>query len=290
MNILVTGGVGFIGSYLVERLIKDGHSVVILDDLSNGKKERVNKDAKFVLGDVRKKEDVNKAIEEIGSCDVIFHLAARPDVQSSIIDPETDYSISVDGTKNIVDVCENNRARLIFTSSAAVYGDVRPERLPIREDEKKNPISPYGKNKLRAENTCKGLHDFFIARPFNVYGPKGIGVVNKFCMLIKQGKELPMFNDGTNTRDYVHVNDVVDALLLGLKYNGIYNIGSGKETSLNEIIEIISRLAKKNVRKKFLPPVNEIKRSVADITKIKKIGWKPKISLENGIKSILDSL
>jgi len=289
MRILITGGFGFIGSFLVSRLLEnERNELVVLDNLSNNKVNYI-KGAKFVKGDVRNSDDVKKAIDELGGCDTIFHLAAQQDVQFSIENPMLDHDINVLGTKNIVDVCKENKAKIIFTSSAAVYGNVPEDRLPIKEEEEKNPLSPYGKNKLKAEELCKEAK-YFIVRLFNVYGPTSNSVINKFCDWILRGEPLILNNPGNHTRDYVYVSDVVDALILGMKKDGIYNVGSGIETSLTEIIEIISRLTNKTPKLVKGEQVKEIKRSVADISKIKKLGWSPKTTLENGIKNVLESL
>jgi len=275
MKILVTGGCGFIGSSLVEQLLKN-HEVIVLDNLSNLKKETK---AKLIKGDVRNREDVEKAMHD---CEFIFHLAAQIDVQESIKDPDKDYDINVNGTRTVVEACKKFGAKIIFPSTAAVYGNAE---VPIKEDAEKKPMCPYGENKLFAEELCQEINHF-IVRPFNVYGPGGKGVIPKFCEKIMNDQEILITNP-TSTRDYIFIDDVIDALLLGIKHNGIYNVGSGKETTLDEIVKIIEKLTGKKAKIKYGKPLHEIERSVADITKIKKLGWKPKTSLEEGIKKTL---
>jgi len=227
MKILVTGGCGFIGTHLVNELVEKGHEVVVLDNLLSGKKERLNSKAEFILGDIRNKDDVIKAMDD---CSVVFHLAALTDLRTA-----TDDMI---------------------------------------------------KEVNHTEKYCK--ENSFIARLFNVYGQYGKSFVNTLCEKIPSGKDIIVYGDGSKTRDYIHVDDVVSALLLGLEHNGIYNVGTGKETSVMDLIKVVEKMIDKKAIIRFAPEnKSEIKNSRADITKIRKLGWGPKITLEEGIRRIL---
>ncbi len=280
MKILVTGGAGFIGSNLVRKLIELNHDVVILDNLSTGKKENVSSKAKIIKGDIRDRFDVDKAIK---GCHAVFHIAAMIDAREA---GEKVYEVNYLGSQNVFNSAKENNAKVIFTSSAAVYGNASI----CREDSECKPINEYGKSKLKAENLLmKMMPGSFAVRPFNVYGSGGISVVNKFCKKIPEYNDITVFGTGMQTRDYIYVSDVIDALLLGMENKGIYNVGTGTETNLLELIDIIERVSNSKASMKFeRPNDSEIMRSRADITRIKQLGWKPKISLEEGISLIME--
>ena len=271
MKILVTGGCGFIGSLLVQRLVEKNHDIVVFD------KVKGKQNVKYIIGDIRNPDEVEKAIK---GCEIVFHLAALTDLRNI----ENDYAVNFLGAKNVFDIAKKNNAKIVFASSAAVYGNAK---LPISENSECSPISQYGKSKLKAERLL-GENDLML-RFFNVYGPRGKSVINTFCKKIPKYEEITVYGTGLQTRDYVYVTDVVDALLLGLgDISGVFNVGTGVETKLLDIIDIIHRLTKAKPFIKFeMPKENEIKRSVADITKIKQTGWAPKVSLEGGIRKIL---
>lgn len=278
MKILVTGGAGFIGSHLVNRLAEMNNEVVVLDNLSKGKKENVNKKARFVLGDIRDPVTVNTAMS---GCEAVFHLAALTDARSS--DDDAMYQVNFLGSENVFKIAKNVGARVIFASSAAVYGEAK-----CSEDGACAPLSQYGKSKLKAEKALQKQDSAFIGRIFNAYGPRGSSVINKFCSKIPEYQEVTVLGSGLQTRDFVHVNDVVNALILGLEHNGLYNIGTGTETSVLQLIDLIHNITKAKPAMKFMPPVEgDIKRSRADIEKIKSIGWQPRLSIEDGVRSLL---
>jgi UDP-glucose 4-epimerase len=284
LKVLVTGGAGFIGSFLVRRLIKDGHDVRILDDLSIGKLENIPDGVEFVRGSITDEKTVNKVVKD---CNFVFHLAAQTDVRKSMEDPDFDNKVNFIGSRNVFLAASSAGARIIFTSSAAVYGD--PEKYPVSELTRCEPISNYGKNKLLAEKECP--ENSFIVRLFNVYGVRGKSVINIFCRNAVDNRPLIIYGDGNQTRDYVFVYDVVDALMLGMKHTGLYNVGTAKETSLNDIVKIIREQTGKDVLKRCMPTKEgDIVRSFSDITKITKIGWKPKVDIKLGVKIILDSV
>lgn len=278
MKVLVTGGSGFIGTHLVNKLVEEGHEVVVLD--ANQPK---NPKAKFMAGDIRSDEDVRIAVS---GCKAVFHLAAI--AQARNIDEDLMYKVNYLGSKTIFDAAEKQGAKIIFTSTAAVYGNETP---PLKESMPCVPISYYGTTKLKAEQLLKGT-DAFITRLFNVYGPLNeSGVINVFCRKMMNYEQVPLIGTGRQTRDFVYVDDVVDALLLGMEHTGIYNVGTGKETSVLNIIETIEKMTryKPNIKRLETNPFDP-SQSVADITKISRLGWKPKISLEQGIRLVLQSM
>src|SRR3989344_4413566 len=276
MKILVTGGTGFIGTHLVDKLIELGHNVIVL---SNKEGKKINKKAKYTKGDITKKEDVEKAM--IG-CNAVFHLASLINARSS--DQKEIQRVNILGSKNVFSAANKNKCKIIFTSSAAVYGDV----YSAKEDSHCKPLSDYGRSKLEGEKLLD--KNSFIVRLFNVYGPGGKGAVNIFCENIMENKPVNIYGNGLQTRDFVYVSDVVDALILGMKNNGIYNVGSGTEINVKELIEKIEKISGKKAKLNYLPEnKEEIKKSRADITRIKKLGWKPRVSLEEGIREILQS-
>lgn len=276
MRILITGGAGFIGSNLADELLKCGHEVNILDSLVTGKKENNNKKAKFFEGDIRDEDDVGSAIH---GCTAVFHLAALTDARD---EGDHNYNVNYLGAKNVFDIAKENNAKIIFASSAAVYGD---NQGPCKEDGKCEPIGDYGKNKLRAEKAAG--EGAFVARMFNVYGPRGKSVVNRFCERIPEYKEIHVFGNGLQTRDYVHVNDVTDALMMGLDKSGVYNVGTGTETTVLNLIDMIFNLTRNKPNVRYDAEGKEIKRSKADISKIKPLGWEPSIQLKDGVKMLL---
>jgi len=237
----------------------------------------------YIRGDIRDKSDVVRAIK---GCNAVFHLAALVNVREN--NEDADYEINFLGAKNVFDQARQNNAKVIFTSSAAVYGDAGH----CREDMELNPISQYGRSKLKAENFLrKELTGSFIVRFFNLYGPGGQGSPNIFCRNVPNYKPVKIFGNGMQTRDYTHVNDAVDALLLGIENSGTYNVGTGQEVSLLELLDHIHEVTKAKPELKFeLPIEKEIRRSRADISKIKaELGWQPKIDLRTGLMHTLQA-
>lgn len=278
MRILVTGGAGFVGKHLVSRLINEGHDVVILDNLSTGKKENVPKGVKLVEGDINDQHDVSHAIS---GCSVVYHLAAITEARST--DEDRVFNTNFIGSRVVFEAAQRAKAKIIFVSSAAVYGDSKS----TSEQTDCRPISIYGKSKLKAEHLCpKGS---YIVRLFNVYGPGGHSVVNKFVKAIPNYKEVTVYGHGSQTRDYVYIDDVVDALLLGLANEGVYNVGTGSDTSVISLINLISEMTRSKADIVFTEPVpGEILRSKAAIEKIKDIGWYPQNDLREGIRKLLE--
>lgn len=301
MKVLVTGGAGFIGSHIVDGYLVEGHNVVVIDNLSSGKKENIHKKTKFYCLDITDKAKL-KNIFEAEHFDIVNHHAAQIDVRKSVSDPLFDAHTNIIGLLNLLQNSVAHRVkRFIFASSGGViYGD--DAVLPIQEHAKKNPLSPYGISKLTSEyylnfyHTVYGL-SFTILRYSNVYGPRQnphgeAGVISIFSRLMLQGKKPTIFGDGAQTRDYVYVKDIVYANLLALEKgdNEAFNIGTGKETNVNELFEIIKRIVGYKGKVKYEKArAGELLRNCLDITKAnKKLGWKPRHSLEQGLKETID--
>jgi UDP-glucose 4-epimerase len=292
LKILVTGGAGFIGSHIVDILIENGHDVSILDNLSTGNEKNLNSSAKFIKGDI-----LDKNLDLTGF-ECVIHEAAQINVRTSVEDPIFDANINVLGTINILEkIKEYGVKKIIFSSSGgAVYGE--PEYLPVDEKHGVKPLSPYGLSKFCAEEYIKLYNrlygiEYCILRYSNVYGkrqdPLGeAGVISIFIDKMKKGKTPIIYGDGNQTRDFVNVKDVAKANLMALDWkNDIVNIGSGKETSVNELFKIIS--SKTGFNK---DPIyekereGEVYRIYIDYTKAKSLGWIPEVELDNGIREI----
>jgi len=301
MRILVTGGAGFIGKYLVELLLSN-NIVTIYDNLESSSKKSITPlielGAHFVKGDILNYGLLKKSgIEQ----DVLIHLAAKSDVIESTLYPEITNKTNVEGTENVLKCCvENNIKKIIFASSASIYGN--SAEIPITEKSLTNPISPYGKSKLSAEMTIikiskKNGLEYVIFRMFNVYG-KGqnknfSGVVTKFLRNIAKNKPLVIYGDGNQTRDFISIYDIVKAFEIAIKSNknGTYNIASGKSLSINELAEIIlSVLGKKLEIRHTVKQKGGIQNSQADITLAKKeLGFLPTDSLKEELSSMITS-
>lgn len=299
MKIIVTGGAGFIGSHLVDKLIELGHKVVVLDNLSTGKKENINKKAKFYKVDI-----LSPKIFEIFKKErpkIVYHFAAQINVRKSVENPLFDAKTNILGSLNILEACKKFKVKkIIFASTGgAIYGEAK--KIPTPEDYQPNPISPYGIAKLTIENYLKfykenfGL-DFVSLRFSNVYGPrqdpKGeAGVVAIFIDKLLKGKRPIIFGNGNQTRDFIFVGDVIDACLKVLNYRGkekIFNVGTGIETSINKLYRIIAKFLNSKIEPKYAPSKpGDLKRSCLDISKIKrKLRWKAKFNLEKGLKKL----
>jgi len=298
MRILVTGGAGFIGSNLVDEFVKKEHRVVIIDDLSLGKKENINRKAKFYQLNIQ-----SKKIDDIfrkEKFDYVFHLAAQANVRKSVADPIFDASVNIIGTLNLLECSQKyNIKRFVFSSSGGVvYGDT--EIIPTPESHPANPISPYGISKHSVEQYLDYYHkefglDYTILRYANVYGPRQnpegeAGVIAIFLSKLLKGKQPIINGDGKQTRDYIFVKDVVKANVMGLtKKGGVYNIGTGKETDLIELLRKICQLGNFKVKEKHGPPLRgEQRRSCLNCRKIEKEwGFKSPYSLTEGIKETI---
>jgi UDP-glucose 4-epimerase len=305
IKVLVTGGAGFIGSHLIDRLVNSGCIVRVIDNLSTGKmaniQDHVNRGrVDFVKGDIKDEQLVERCVHGV---DVVVHLAAVTSVPFSVAHPNLTYDVNVGGTVNLlISSAKNKVGRFVFISSCAVYGE--PMYLPVDERHSTNPISPYADSKLVAERFCLGFHEkkllkSTVLRLFNVYGPRQSvndysGVIKHFINQSRQRLAPIIYGDGSQTRDFVYVLDVVEAVLRSLS-NGaaegeVFNVGFGKPTSINELAKTVLELVGLNVAISYEKPrFGDIKASYADISKAKKLlGYEPHSSLVNGLRTLLE--
>ena len=293
MRCIVTGGAGFIGSNLVDRLVNEGHEVIVIDNLSTGKKENLNEEVKFYhkdLTEMRRETDFS-VFEGV---DVVFHLACLARVQLSIENPHLYHDKNVNGLVNVLEGCRKHGvSRLVFSSSSSVYGDA--EEVPTSENCKLNPMSPYALHKLIGEQYCKLYSELYgidtvSLRYFNVYGDRQ-PTEGAYCLVMGifagqrlNNKPMTIRGDGEQRRDFTHVDDVVDANIRCMEYvdvefkGDVYNIGNGDNRSVNEIADLIDgdRIS--------VQPVIEPKETLANYDKANKVlGWSPKGDLEQWI-------
>lgn len=305
-RVVVTGGAGFIGSHTVDRLLEEGKHVTVLDDLSRGKPENINrhkgkKNFSFVHGDIRNMHIVKKALKD---ADAIIHLAALANVKQSFDNPHLCNEINIQGTLNLLQASLDSSIELfIYASSAAVYG--HPEKLPIREDHPLKPLSPYGISKMAAESYTQLFHKEFglgvvSLRYFNVYGPRQThnqyaGVITKFLDSMKNNSPLRVFGDGRQSRDFINIKDVVEAHLLVLTQEVVgetFNIGTGTATTINKLAAILLQTGNKTSLKivHTAPQKGDIRNSIADISKAKeKLHFIPSAHIKEGLKELADS-
>jgi UDP-glucose 4-epimerase len=301
MKVLVTGGAGFIGKYLVKSLLKNSYSVTIFDNISNSTKESIslldNMGAKIVQGDITKYSDILNATKDQ---DVVIHLAAKISVSESIKNPAETFQVNVDGTRNVLTACEKNHVKkLIVASSAAVYGEGSPN-VKLTEESKTNPISPYGESKIRMEQEIREFEskhniDCIILRFFNIYGigqsSEYAGVITKFIERIIQNKPLKIFGDGLQTRDFVVIDDVINSIHNAISFgkSGTYNIASGKTVTIKELVEMMILFSGKKLDIQFTAASKgDIRNSQADISLARnELGYSPKFGLDK-IKELLE--
>jgi UDP-glucose 4-epimerase len=315
-SILVTGGAGFIGSHLVDRLLREnnwvtsisGHSdkVTVIDDFSMGKRENLPKHPRLKIVEASILADIGYLFKGI---DIVFHLAALTKPTWSLLHiPETNH-INIDGTVKILEHCRDYKIkRLVFVSSSAIYGEQK--KYPTSEDAIPNPMNPYALTKLIGEQYCKlfqlmyGLESNYI-RPFNVYGkrqspvgeygaavPKFIDRINSIKNDIETG-EIPFITgDGEQTRDFIYIDDAVDIMIRASKskvFGRAFNAGSGKNISINKLYDKVTTIMNEKVKPFYADAIFEPRQTLADMTQVKKIlGWKPKISLEEGLRRTIN--
>lgn len=305
MQVLVTGGAGFIGSHLAAALVARGDSVRVLDNFRTGKRENLADLAvELVEGDIGDEAVVQAAVAD---CDLIFHLAAMVSVPESVKTPKLNHHINVTGTFNVFEAARiAGVKRVVYSSSSAVYGDL--PHLPAREGYVPHPISPYGAAKLMNEiiaesyRTSFGL-DALGLRYMNVFGPRQdpsspySGVLSIFCRAAINGTGVTIYGDGQQTRDFVFVEDVVQANLLAAQLPSkqipdqpVFNVGRGQSTAINDIVEMLGELTHQAIPITYAPErLGDIKHSVADISQAQTIlSYYPQVTVLDGLKATLD--
>ncbi|MDH3618350.1 MAG: GDP-mannose 4,6-dehydratase [Nitrosopumilus sp.] len=298
MKILVTGGAGFIGGYLVDFLL-NSHKVTIYDNLSTSSQgiadALIKKGAQFIKGDILDYDTLSKSSKGF---DVMIHLAAKSDVTESVSHPETVEKINVNGTINVLNCCIKNKIKkMVFASSAAVYGN---SSTAVNEKSETRPLSPYGTSKMLAENKIREMSknnlNYVILRIFNVYGRRQnkqyVGVISNFIENISKNSPLVIYGDGSQTRDFVSINDVVDAFdAAAVKTNssGTYNIANGKSISVRELAEIFLYLSGMEIQITYKPAKKEdIQHSMADISLAQEeLKFNPKVNLKEGLSGLI---
>jgi nucleoside-diphosphate-sugar epimerase len=300
MRFVVTGGAGFIGSNTVDELIRRGHSVVVLDDLSAGKEENlaeVRNKISFIKGSITDLEVVRKAMHE---ADYVLHLAARTSVPRSVKDPIETNRVNIDGTLNVLVAARDAKVkRIVFAASSSAYGET--PTLPKLETMQPAPISPYGVTKYVGElyaqvfGRAYGLENVSL-RYFNVFGPRQdpnspySGVLSKFCTAFLEGTQPVIFGDGEQSRDFTYIENVVQANLLACEAPGasgkVFNVGTGGRFTLNQTLAMLQRFSGVNLEAKYEPArEGDIRDSQADIAQGREIlGYNPTVEFEEGLE------
>jgi len=300
MKYAVTGGAGFIGSHLVKNLVERGNEIIVIDNLNTGKKENIEKISKkidFFEIDIRDFSAVEDILKNI---DGVFHEAALASVQDSFRIPDEFFEVNVNGTENIFKIGKKLGIKIVYASSSSVYGN--PIRIPIKESDGKNPFNPYAKTKLEgdklAEKYAKNGLKVIGLRYFNVFGPRQskeyAGVIKLFLERIQQGLSPLINGDGLQVRDFVYVDDVVNANILAMESNidgEFFNIGTNSTISVLDLANIIIKFSGLKLKPIHQPAVpGDVKATQADITKAKMmLKWKPTTDLKDWLKStVLD--
>jgi len=304
MRYLVTGGAGFIGSHIVERLVAEGHAVRVLDDLSSGRLEhldRVRSQIDFLEGDIRDRQLVQRAVKE---AEAVIHEAAWRSVPKSMRDPCGYTEVNVLGTVRLLEAAAAAKVtRLVLASSSSVYGET--DHVPLREDQPPAPISPYAMSKLSGEQFCQlfarsfGLETVCV-RYFNVFGPRQslendyAVVVPKFIACLLRGESPPVYGDGTQSRDFTFVDNVVEATILASQTSGIsgevLNIALGEEQSVLRLLEALNTIMGASIPPTFKPPrPGDVRRTLADASKAKRLlRWEGRIGFSEGLRRTVE--
>ncbi len=295
IKVVVTGGAGFIGSNLTDALVEKGFDVHVIDNLSAGKREHVNKKATLHVGDICDSKVLESVFKD---AQYVFHLAALPRVQYSIEHPQETNDVNVGGTIAVLEACRAARVKkLIYSASSAAYGD--QTKMPLVESMTAGPKSPYGLQKYVGELYCKTWSDVYglptvSLRYFNAYGPRQSEegayalVIARFLKQRREGTNMTITGDGTQTRDFTHVRDIVQANILAMESDRVgkgevMNIGSGQNISVNEIAKLIGGSSE------HIPARLEPKHTLADNSLARALlGWKPTVRIEDGIRELLE--
>jgi UDP-glucose 4-epimerase len=305
MNVLITGGAGFIGSHLARKLLAAGERVRVLDDLSTGKRDNLphHEALEFIQGDIRDAEIVNHCVAGMNA---VVHLAAVASVQASIDDPVRTHQVNFDGTLNLLEASRRNEVRrFLYACSAAVYGDAASN--PVSELAGMNPLSPYAVDKLAGEYYLLHYHrKYQLAatsfRFFNIYGPRQdpsspySGVISIFVDRLLRNQPVTLFGDGSQTRDFVFVEDLAALLARALRgvegIGGVFNVGTGNQYSLLQLLDHLEKLSGKKMARLHEPPrLGDIQHSCADVSRLKQVfGNVPSTPFDQGLKKLLESL
>ncbi|HTV57635.1 MAG TPA: SDR family oxidoreductase [Verrucomicrobiae bacterium] len=304
MKYLVTGGAGFIGSNIVDELVRRGQSVTVLDDLSSGKEANlaaVRQKITFVKGTITDPETVHKAAQET---DYVVHLAARTSVPRSVKDPVETNNVNINGTLNVLMAARDAKAkRIVFAASSSAYGET--PTLPKVETMQPEPISPYGVTKYVGElygqvfGRVYGLENASV-RYFNVFGPRQdptsqySGVLSRFMLAVIEGEQPVVFGDGEQSRDFTYIDNVVDETLRACEApeasGKVFNGGTGARITLNEVLKLMGKITGKKIEAKYDPPrAGDIRDSQADVSLARKIlGYEPRVMFEEGLRRTWD--
>jgi UDP-glucose 4-epimerase len=300
MKILVTGGAGFIGSHIAEYLVQRGDDVTVLDNLNTGRKEnlaKINDKINFVNGDIRDYKLLEKLVSDTAG---VFHEAALASVQDSFNMKDEYFDVNVNGTENIFKLAKEYGFKVVYASSSSVYGN--PKKIPINEDDDRKPINPYAETKLDGEVLAKKYSEMNVRviglRYFNVFGPRQskeyAGVIKLFLEKIKQKIPPKINGDGLQTRDFVHIDDVVRANILAMDSNikhEFFNVGTGNSISILELANAIIRASSLSLEPIHGPELSgDVRATQADTTLIRKLlNWEPTIRLDDWVTKIISN-
>lgn len=298
MDFLVTGGGGFIGSHLTEALVSQGHNVTVIDNFTTGKKENLAKVINKIQLNEGSINDFNLLRKIIKGKDGVFHQAALASVQESFAKPQEYQMVNVEGTKNILKIAKEFGAKIVYASSSSVYGN--PVKIPIQEDDPKNPINPYAQTKLddehlAAEYAKMGVHVIGL-RYFNVFGERQseqyAGVIKKFVKRVRNNEPPIIYGDGSQTRDFVYVGDVIRANILAMKSkveHSFFNVGTNTSISVLELANLIVSAFGSNLEPIHVAPLSgDVQITQADISQAKKmLGWEPKTEIRQWLRDTI---
>ena len=304
MKTLVTGGAGFIGSHLVDRLLRDGHEVRVLDNFATGRRENilpVSGEVELVEGDIQSYERVHRAV---AGCEVVFHQAALPSIPRSVQDPLTSNATNVIGTLNVLlGARDAGVRRVVFASSSSIYG--LNQTLPKHETLVPLPISPYGVAKLAGEGYCRSFHEVYALeavalRYFNVFGPRQdplsqyAAVIPNFITALMAGEPPTIFGDGEQSRDFTHIDNVIEANVLAAAsrrgVGDVFNIAAWQRTTLNELVDSLRTLLGSDLEPRYVAErLGDVKHSGADIGLAREVlGYQPPVSFEVGLRRTVE--